>query len=355
MYKINDTITEEIFVQDSNGDAVTGLVNADFTKELLKNKAATGETITVTENELGRYWVEFTPTATGNYQWFVSNATYQPDGWWDYYKVTTNDVDDNNTVIDRIETDTTSIESKVDTVDGIVDTINSTTSTTDGKVDTISGNVDTTLINLATVDTVVDRIETDTISIESKVDTVDTTVDGIQTDLSNSTDGLGAIKTAIDDLDFSSLETKVDTIDTVVDRIEVDTTSIEGKVNIIDTNVDSILLDTTSIESKVDIIDTNVDTALTDLTSIESKIDIIDTVLDATKVLVERVLGLSQEDYYIDTTVYDANENMTSCRIRTYSVAASVGTDDNVLATYTMTATYNSNQTMATYQLSKDD
>ena len=35
MYKINDTITEEIFVQDSNGDAVTGLVNADFTKEFV--------------------------------------------------------------------------------------------------------------------------------------------------------------------------------------------------------------------------------------------------------------------------------------------------------------------------------
>lgn len=334
MYKINDTITEEIFVQDSNGDAVTGLVNANFTKELLKNKTSTGETITVTEKGSGLYWVEFTPLSNGNYQWFVSHATYQPTGWWDYYKISSNDVDDNNT-------DIATVDGKIDTVDGIVDSIQTDTTSIEGKVDTIDGvvdtidtNVDTALTNIATIDTVVDRIEIDTTSIESKIDTVDTAVDGIQTDLDNTTDGLGAIKTAIDDLDFSSLEGKVDTIDA---------------------NVDSILLDTTSIESKVDIIDTNVDTALVDLTSIESKVDTIDSVLDATKILVERILGLSQEDYSIDTTVYDANENMTSCRIRTYSVAASVGTDDDVLATYTMTATYNSNQTMATYKLTKDE
>jgi hypothetical protein len=59
---------------------------------------------------------------------------------------------------------------------------------------------------LATVDANVDAIVVDTgttlpatlTTIEGKVDTVDTVVDGIQTDLSNGTDGLGAIKTAVD-------------------------------------------------------------------------------------------------------------------------------------------------------------
>lgn len=41
-------------------------------------------------------------------------------------------------------------------------------------------------------------------TIEGKVDTVDTVVDGIQTDLSNATDGLGAIKTAVDAIPTSN-------------------------------------------------------------------------------------------------------------------------------------------------------
>jgi hypothetical protein len=53
-----------------------------------------------------------------------------------------------------------------------------------------------------------------------------------------------------------------------------------------------------------------------------------------------RVLGLVQENQYIDTVVLDTRNRMTSARLRTYSVAASVGTTSDVLATYTITATY---------------
>jgi len=53
---------------------------------------------------------------------------------------------------------------------------------------------------------------------------------------------------------------------------------------------------------------------------------------------VKRLLGLTHENVYIDTTVYDAQGNLTSGRLRTYSVAGSVGTDSDVLATYTITA-----------------
>lgn len=53
-----------------------------------------------------------------------------------------------------------------------------------------------------------------------------------------------------------------------------------------------------------------------------------------------RVLGLAQENQYIDNIVTDSRNRMTSARLRTYSVAGSVGTDSDVLATYTITATY---------------
>jgi len=52
-----------------------------------------------------------------------------------------------------------------------------------------------------------------------------------------------------------------------------------------------------------------------------------------------KMLGLMQENQYIDQRVYDG-DNVTSARLRIYSVAGSVGTDSDVLATYTITATY---------------
>lgn len=53
-----------------------------------------------------------------------------------------------------------------------------------------------------------------TLATAAALTTVDTVVDGVQTDLSNATDGLGAIKTA------------VDTVDGIVDSILVDTAEI---------------------------------------------------------------------------------------------------------------------------------
>jgi hypothetical protein len=65
---------------------------------------------------------------------------------------------------------------------------------------------------LATVDANLDAVLLDTgttlpatlSSIEGKIDTVDTVADGIQTDLSNGTDGLGAIKAAVDAIPTSN-------------------------------------------------------------------------------------------------------------------------------------------------------
>ena len=64
----------------------------------------------------------------------------------------------------------------------------------------------------------------------------------------------------------------------------------------------------------------------------------VDANVDSLITSMAKVLGLSHENIYIDTTVYDTDGNLTSARIRIYSDPASVGTSDDVIATYTITA-----------------
>lgn len=52
----------------------------------------------------------------------------------------------------------------------------------------------------------------------------------------------------------------------------------------------------------------------------------------------DRVLGLSHEDIFIDNTTYDQYGNLESARLRIYSDSASVGTDSNVIAEYEINA-----------------
>jgi len=60
------------------------------------------------------------------------------------------------------------------------------------------------------------------------------------------------------------------------------------------------------------------------------------TTLDA---MIGRILGMEQENFFIDNTTY-SGVHLTGARIRIYSVAGSVGTASDVIATYTMTASY---------------
>jgi len=67
---------------------------------------------------------------------------------------------------------------------------------------------------------------------------------------------------------------------------------------------------------------------------------------------VDLIIGLSQENYYLDQTVYNASHKLLSGRIRTYSVAGSVGTDADVLATYTITSVWSGSE-LQTYKVVK--
>lgn len=92
--KINEAITEQILVVDATGTGVTGLVDGDFSKELLKDKGASGDSITITEKGNGYYYIDFTPTGSGIYSWKVTHATYEPNGWYDFYRIVGSNTDD---------------------------------------------------------------------------------------------------------------------------------------------------------------------------------------------------------------------------------------------------------------------
>ena len=53
---------------------------------------------------------------------------------------------------------------------------------------------------------------------------------------------------------------------------------------------------------------------------------------------VEKTLGLSHHNIYIDETTYDENGNLIAARLRTYSDSGSVGTSNNVIETYRITS-----------------
>ena len=65
--------------------------------------------------------------------------------------------------------------------------------------------------------------------------------------------------------------------------------------------------------------------------------DDIDSILD-NNITLQRIIGLVHENIYIDNPVYDGDNNLTSARVRIYSTPASVGTANNVIGTYTITA-----------------
>jgi hypothetical protein len=54
--------------------------------------------------------------------------------------------------------------------------------------------------------------------------------------------------------------------------------------------------------------------------------------------ILQRMAGLVHENIYIDQPVYDGDGNMTSARLRLYSNPASVGTVNDVIGTYQITA-----------------
>jgi len=81
-------------------------------------------------------------------------------------------------------------------------------------------------------------------------------------------------------------------------------------------------------------------------------IQIFSNDFDTVTILIQRVLGLVQENFYIDRAVYDDGNNLLSSRIRIYDNEASVGTDSDITAEYVMEATYDGCK-MIDYKMTK--
>lgn len=91
----------------------------------------------------------------------------------------------------------------------------------------------------------------------------------------------------------------------------------------------------------------------TQLFSLPTLSDIEDSSILAKQADLIRALGLVQENHYIDQTTYETYQEqplLTGARIRLYSNKASVGTNNNVIARYTITSTWQNNQ-MQTYKV----
>lgn len=106
-----------------------------------------------------------------------------------------------------------------------------------------------------------------------------------------------------------------------------DTTSILDIVTEIDNKSDIIINTTNDINNKVDEI-------LIDSTNIDIKLDIVNSKCTEISNDLKRVLGLIHENVYIDLPSYDDDSNLISARLRIYSNPTSVGSNNDVLATY---------------------
>jgi hypothetical protein len=69
--------------------------------------------------------------------------------------------------------------------------------------------------------------------------------------------------------------------------------------------------------------------------------------------LLRRTLGLSKENMYMDETTFDSDGNMTSARIRTYTTHGFTPGTTSPLATYTLTATFDSDGQLETWELER--
>jgi len=171
-----------------------------------------------------------------------------------------------DTVVDRVEADTQSIETKVDLIDTFVDTEIAAIKTV---VDDILEDTGTTIpATITTIDTVVDSILVDTaeigaagagltaLSTQASVDTIDGIVDTILLDTAElQTDDVPGLIAA---LSFAS-QASVDTIDGIVDAILVDTgttlpatlsgLATSAEIAAIDTLIDTILADTAELQA----------------------------------------------------------------------------------------------------------
>ena len=166
-------------------------------------------------------------------------------------------------MIDAINTNTITQNSKIDTT-------NTKLTTTNSKLATIETDIEGNGVVLTAIDSVLDTIKVDTAAIKTAVELLDNTVSGseLQVDIVSGSISLPS---------GAATEAKQDVIETTLTAIETDAAAIETLI--------------TSTNSKIDTFDAVLDASLVKQTAIEtlitstnSKIDTLDAVVDAAEV-----------------------------------------------------------------------
>jgi len=141
------------------------------------------------------------------------------------------------------------------------------------------------------------------------------------------------------------LTNKIGTDRTVINcdsgNIIIDSTCVSGSIQLLGTGIvesdnsgDNCHVDTDGFISTVNITDSVWDEQSSGHVASGSFGDILNT----SSADLKRILGLMHENIYIDNPVYDSDNNLTSARVRIYSVPGSVGTTNDIIGTYTISA-----------------
>jgi len=154
---------------------------------------------------------------------------------------------------------------------------------------------------------------------------------------------LSPVLDILDDMQGTEFDPLTDSLEALRDAVDNAETDLQPVMDILDEikggtfDEDTDALD--ALRAAVESVAGDVD-----LTSIE-------TTLTSIQDSVTRVLGLSQENIRITGQNYDANNNLVESTITTYETAVDVENEENPLATYTMTASYNSDNRLVDYRI----
>lgn len=178
-------------------------------------------------------------------------------------------------------------------------------------------------------------------SEEIYIDNTDTTsILDIVTEIDNKSDIIINTTNIIDDK-IDLLSTDCTNIDEKIDIINNTVNIIDNKIDLLSTDCTNLSIVVNDIDNKSDIIinttndiDNKIDNLSIDCTNLDSKIDILNIKCDEISDDLKRVLGLVHENIFIDLPSYDDDSNLISARLRIYSNPLSVGTNNNILATY---------------------
>lgn len=167
---------------------------------------------------------------------------------------------------------------------------------------------------------------------------LETSVQSIISSLDNGSSGLVALKNLIEAIDTST-------------ELQARFTEIKGASWTNETLF--------AIKEAIDNISVGGDSALsvTDVKYLRDALGIPGNKLTAVGGQLQRILGLTMENYKLVSPVYSTIKGqncMTSATLKIYPTASDVVANTNEIATYSVTATYDGNAKMQTYQVVKN-